>query len=810
MRAAKSLVILTLSLFSATSSFAQEVVDTAETTAKVISNGDALTVTQTGSVIVLDDTATEFNTTDVTGDIQIDGTVESTSTASNSHALNFIDVGVDGSITINGTLQTAEGDGIDITALGKTITGSIINNGTIISDGEDLNLSGIEFELGVIEGDIINSATGSITSNGDNGIKVDGDEDTDFSDNLGILEGQLINVGTISAACEALDIDSNAWIKGGIVNTGTLENTSGSESGCDVIEIDETSRVDGGITNSGLIDSRYIGLRIEDGSLVTGDIVNNDTINSESEDGIDVDDARVEGSIINNGTILSDGEVDDTTGIEFNDGVITGDIVNSATGTITANGDNGIAIWGDGDDDLDDNKGVLEGRLINHGTITAACEAFDIDVNSWVKGGIVNTGTLENTSGPWSESDCDVIEIDEDARVNGGITNSGRIDARADGMEIEGGSLVTGDIVNNGTINSSEDDGIEVDDARVEGSIINGIDASVTGASDGVKIDGSTLTGQLINRGRIVSDDGEVFDLDSGSEIQGGFINSGTLIAKDDEIIEIDEGTRIDGGINNSGVMISEAEDGIEIEKGSLVNGGVINSGQIRADEESWDAFELKDDASINGGLTNTGLIAAKDDVLIFESASTLTGNLDNQRSGIIIGTSEIEASVNMINAGQWFIKVNADFDDPSDTGEVGEEISTVTGTYTQSSGGLLGIASEAARFSQLSVTGDVVFEASAKIHVDVKNDGQHLAVGDRLENVVQATGTLTAQRLRVLDNSPDLAFVVETDGKNLSLLVIDQPLPMPVPTLSLRGLLLLALMVLGLASVMGARRRLD
>ncbi len=639
-------------LVISTSSWAQqvEVVDTAETTAKVISDGDALTVTQAGSVIVSNDTAVKFTDTNVRGDIQIDGTVESTSTSTGSEALELIGVGVDGSITINGTLQTAEGDGIDINqATGKIITGSIINNGTIISDGGDSVLSGIEFDLGVIEGDIINSATGSITSNGDNGIKIDGDEDTDFTDEAGVLEGQLINHGIITAACEAFDIDSNAWIKGGIINTGTLKSTEESIGVCAAIEIDEISRVDGGISNSGRIEANGDGIIIEDStgmsrSLVTGNIVNTGTIEVGAT-AIDVEQSFVDGNIIN--------DVD----------------------AVMLSGFDGINIDGDEDSDLTDEMGVV--------------------------------------------------------------------------------------------------------------------------------------TGQLINRGRIVASDGEGFDLDGGAWIQGGIINSGTLIAKNDEIIEIDQGTRIDDGINNSGVMISENGDGIEIENGSVVNGDVINSGQIRADEESWDAFELRDDAAINGGLTNTGLIAAKDDALIFQSASTLTGNLDNQSGGIIIGTSEVEASVNMINAGQWFIKVNADFDNPTDTGEVGEQISTVTGTYTQSSLGLLGIASEAAGFSQLSVTGDVVFESSAKIHVDVKNDGLHLAVGNRLENVVQATGTLTAQSILVLDNSPDLAFVAETDGQSLSLRVVDQP-PVVVPTLSVYGLLLLILMVLGVASVMGMSPRLN
>lgn len=665
-------------LLIATSGWAQQVVDSPETTLRVISNGDALTVTQTGSIIVSDDDAIRVETADVTGNIQIDGTVETTS--ADDHAIN-INVGVNGSIIINGTVKAADGDGIDVTATGRIITGSIINNGTIISDGEDSDQSGIEFDGGVIQGDIINSATGTIISNGDNGIAIWGDEDDDFTDNDGVLEGQLINHGTITAACEVFDIDNNSWIKGGIVNTGTLENTSS----CAAIEIDQISRVDGGISNSGLIDSQSHGIEIEDGSLVTG-------------------------GIVNNGTFL--------------------------------------------------------------------------------------------TGGP-------SIQVDV-ARVEGGIINNGLIDSQSHGIEIEVGSVVIGNIVNNGGFQTVRD-GIQVDASRVEGSIINALGASITSSRHGIYIDddGAVLEGQLINHGTITSGpSSEALDIDGGAHIESGIINTGTIKSFGAVTIEIDDDdTRVDGGLDNSGVIESEDNEAIHLENGAVLNGGLTNSGVIRSNSSGdRNAFELRD-ATLNGGLTNTGLIAAPTNALLFDSDATLDGDLDNQRGGVIIGLVSIETDVNMINSGQWFMKTNANFDNPTNTGSVGE-MSTVTGTYTQSTGGLLGIASEASGFSQLSVDGDVTFAPNTRLHVDVKNSGLHLAVGDRLENVVQATGTLTAERFLITDNSSTFAFVAETDDQSLTLVVVAQPLA--VPTMSAVGLAILALMVLLVATFMRSGLRLS
>ena len=55
-----------------------------------------------------------------------------------------------------------------------------------------------------------------------------------------------------------------------------------------------------------------------------------------------------------------------------------------------------------------------------------------------------------------------------------------------------------------------------------------------------------------------------------------------------------------------------------------------------------------------------------------------------------------------------------------------GSRLSTLTGTYAQTSSGLLGIASEALGFSHLAVDGDVTFASGATLEVDVKNGGQH------------------------------------------------------------------------------------
>ena len=755
MRLARIVACLTLATsgFAATHSWAQVVISTPQTTPEVISNGDALTVTATGAVTVSNDTAVEFDATDITGDILIDGTVKTTSTSETDHGIDLIDVGVDGSIIINGTVEAATGDAIDIQAFGKTLTGSITNNGTLEGGDGLLNVSGLEFEGGVLQGSLINSATGVITTSGDNGIKIDGDLDVDFTDNEGVIEGQVVNNGTITALCQALDIDSNAWIKSGIVNTGTLENTDTIGS-CVLVEVDETSRVDGGISNTGLMKSGGDAIYIWNGSIVTGDIVNDNTIDAQG-DGVQIDDATLEGNITNNNQIEA--------------------------------GDDGLILTTDS---------TMTGNITNNKLIKADGNGIKLRASSVMTGNIVNNKTIESGS--------DGIDLENSGLV-GDIINNDKIEAGNNGILLAIGSVMTGDMINNKTITTGQHSiALRDSDTRLVGDIVNALGASITSTEgDGIKIDSdAALEGQLINRGTIISLEDEAFDLDGDASITGGIINSGTLraTATNEEAIEIDEDFQIDGGFNNSG-LIESNQDVIEIEEFSILNGGLINSGRIRSNSDSGDeAIELRSGATLNGGLTNTGLIAAPDNALEFSSSSTMTGSLDNQSGGVIIGRVSITTGVDMINGGRWYMKTNADFDNPRQTGSVGA-MSELDGTYTQTSSGLLGIASDASGFSQLSVDGDATFASSTQLHVDVKNDSQHLALDDRLENVVQATGTLTAGAFRITDNSSKFDFIVESDDNSLTLVVVEQVVPLPVPTLSVFALALLILMVIGLTN---------
>lgn len=159
----------------------------------------------------------------------------------------------------------------------------------------------------------------------------------------------------------------------------------------------------------------------------------------------------VSGICINNTTVpavTNSGHVT-RTGVSIQNSTVTGNITNTGTGTITADGGGnaptftGIYISG----------GSIAGAISNAGTITATSHGIVINGHATVSGGITNSGTISVTGGIGSNA----INISSNAVIGsasagGGIVNNGTIAGSNFGINISGAKALYGGITNSGAI----------------------------------------------------------------------------------------------------------------------------------------------------------------------------------------------------------------------------------------------------------------------------------------------------------------------------------------------------------------------
>ena len=415
----------------------------------------------------------------------------------------------------------------------------------------------------------------------------------------------------------------------------------------------DTQTVSTGVTSNYVI-ADGDGLEVTSGGsiIVTGDwavenagavtSITNDGIISTDTDGTDAIyiDGIVSGDITNNGTISNtNSDNSNDSAIEINQGYVSGSIINN--GTIISAADNGIAVWGDDDDDQSDNLGVVLGGIINNGTITAYNEGLDLDDDARIENGITNNGTITG------QNDV-AIEIDETTVVNGGITNN-----------------------SGATIKSTSTDAIEI-------------------------VGDAILNGGILNYGTIQGDADGIFMEDDDSEINGGITNYGTIIGGDDALDFNDDAT-FSGDIKNYGTIIG-ADYSIDFGSDVVTSGAIYNyeGGKIIG------LLEVSPTSTIN--FTNSGLLVLKDGVTLGSEKTTGTIGLSRLLGNYIqTSTGELNLAIDskitqMTTYSYFFIGGDATFSanakislDIQNSGtnlsnnDVIEDIITASGTLTTS-----------------------------------------------------------------------------------------------------------------------------
>ncbi len=386
--------------------------------------------------------------------------------------------------------------------------------------------------------------------------------------------------------------------------------------------------------------------------------------------------------------------------------------------------------------------------------------------------------------------------------LSGSITNNGTISNELTyGIEIFNGSTLGLSLTNNGTISTTSSSGISVNGSTISNAITNSGSITIDDTDPAITITNSTINGSINNSGTIRNIAGSDSVFITTSTITGNFTNSGSIRGYLNGI-ELNNSSTISGNITNSGSITGDTTAGIKITNSSEVSGNLTNSGSISGDQDGI----FLDGATISGSIINQagGTISGNNSginvsdssssITSINNYSTITGgtyaiyiepsatvNSINLYEGSVI-TGAIDASNTTLNyyGGQingstnvnnFNITSGANFNmthaitansavNNSGTLSTGTSTRTITGNYTQLSGGTLNIsASTASNYGQISVTNNVDLSASGKINVNVLSNS-NITAGQILSNVISAGGTfIPPTSYNITDNSYLLKF---------------------------------------------------
>lgn len=476
-----------------------------------LANGESLEVTSTGNItnqvdatgitigsITVDgtinhstDDALRIADSSTTGDIVINGSVETTDTG--SRAVVIVNTGVntiqiDGDILNTGTI---EGDNDGLALIGSNsstqrvvLTGTLRNDGTIIGYNQD----GIDIDDGVtIQGGIIN--TGTILGMDGEGIEID-EEAT--------IQGGILNTGTIKGYDSAIEIDNAnsgstiaTTITGNIKNssTGLMEGTYGIFiRNVQISNNNLSTTINGNIINEGRIETTNNAIEISDESIVTGNITNSGTIKTTSGNTISIlNGASLIGDITNSGTINSSGKFIDLNTGSLSNSSITGDIINTSTGIITGNS---ALIKLNSDQ-------TFTGDIINYGSMTTSRD--NVVYTRKVVGNVINYGTMIST-----DTNDPTIQL-WSGSFSGDLKNYGTISGQDESLKISS-DLTNLDIYNYenakimGTLNIAASNSFENSGIVYLKKAVSVSNADNTGTSDSSVMTGNytqTSTGEL-------------------------------------------------------------------------------------------------------------------------------------------------------------------------------------------------------------------------------------------------------------------------------------------------------------------------
>lgn len=494
----------------------------------------------------------------------------------------------------NGTIS---GSSSSILVAGGNIK-TLVNSGTIISNGNRNTNAGIKLESGGTIENIIN--TGTIQSNY-TGIVVTYGK---FKD-LTVKDGGVVYGKYAGIAVGQWQTLGNLYIDGGkdTKKDGTVSGIYGDKYGISLETGSSSQKIE--LTNGGIIQGKVNGIKLGNAASLSGEMIlsgEGSRVEGGSGSGISNESEKITGSI----------KVEDGATVTSSSGQA---ISNSGSGSITG----GITVSGE--------NTKLEGNIINTGNASIGSD-IKIENGAKVEGGLVNqgNGSISGSVQVSGGSSIDSITNTGNGAISGSITVDE--DSKLDSIT----NTSTSDTGISGSITNNSDNKLEISNSGNIGGKIEstgGADMVISNSnggtiSGGISSSGSGNTsisnsqGSTINNGITVSGSAQVEISNQGSvgkDSNGNTVtnNGSGSVGIKDWVVSTDKET----GKLDTVVVGGSGKDNVKVEN-------------ITVDQSNVNLDELGDINNIISGVNqgNIGNIGTNGGGEISLSYDPLTGKL--------------------------------------------------------------------------------------------------------------------------------------------------------------------------------------
>lgn len=606
---------------------------------------------------------------------------------------------------------------------------------------------------------------------------------SDYSSHFRILKGGRISLVVSALLISSAVVHSDQTISSpqtSMVTVSTSENVTLSGTGSISVSgsgvqsgIRSTSALSGDNTitigsgrsiNVASSDTDAYGIEFVSGygyNLTSGHILNSGTIAVSGVEhlyGIFVNEQDNASSIINSGTMSLSGEGTYDRSYGIYGGILNGTAKVQNDGTITIRGYTGYGMAA--------SPMSYSSQMVNSGTITVSADngAFGMDAyQMYDSAKITNSGTISTNSSGNADGIGTYFMYGDSQIINQGSIN---IDSNnyGHGIKVDGYLTDNAKIINSGTINASSSGGgwiygIYAEEMFSNSQILNTSTGNIDVTSDsnawGIFTSYMTDSSSIVNNGHITvnSDLSDAFGIYSGEMYTSNtsITNSGTIT--------------VTGGSSASGIKVDY------VYYGTINNSGTISANGIGEFGKSYGISAYSEGLSDYITVTNSGTISAHvrgamdhDGYSLYVAGGSGSHIVNNTVTGKLYGNLMVEGSVT--NAGLISLPYNANSTD-GNTAYVTTFDQSATGKLEI---GLMSGSDGIAHYSQLN-TDSANFASGSTIAVNVltASANQSLLIGQRMEDVVNATTSLTVGTLNITDNSALLNFELIEDANSVN-----------------------------------------
>lgn len=412
----------------------------------------------------------------------------------------------------------------------------------------------------------------------------------------------------------------------------------------------------------------------------------------------------------------------------FNGAIVTGNITNTGTGVITANGGSpptrtGITIY----------NASIGGAIVNVGTITAS-ESGIVAANAAISGGISNTGTITaHTHGVYANV----------STFAGGIGNAGTISVGFTAIAVNNVSAFSGGITNNasGTLAVGWT-GIHVNNVSTFSGNISNAGAISAGTAYGILVNGiSTFAGGISNTGTITARLADIY-VENVGILNGGISNAGTISAGAGVNVQLV--SSFAGGIGNTGTITAHTY-GIYLNNVSTFTGSISNSSTISS---SRYAIVVSGASTFAGDISNTGTISARTHSIYVTAVSSFAGRISN--AGVL---SANQNGINVTNTGMFGSSIAVGGITNSSTISGGNDAIFLS-TISAFSGGISNVGTISAGFTGVYVQDVSTFAGGINSSGTISatnNDGIAISAVSVFSGGISSAGAISADKYGIV-----------------------------------------------------------